>query len=79
MTVVSVAVAFGAAVMFGWSTAAMHHGASGAPQSTGGWRGLLSLLRHVVRQWRWVTGMIASLLGLVLHAAALRTGSLAVV
>lgn len=79
MTVASLTVAFGAAVMFGWSTAAMHHGASGAPSSSAGWRGLLSLLRHVVRQWRWVTGMIASLLGLVLHAAALRTGSLAVV
>lgn len=79
MTVSAVAVALGAAVMFGWSTAAMHHGASGAHVDHSGWRGLLALLGHVVRQWRWLTGLIASLLGVVLHALALRMGSLAVV
>lgn len=79
MTPISVAIALGAAVMFGWSTAAMHHGASGADVDQSGWRGLLALLVHVVRQWRWVTGLIASFMGVVLHALALRTGSLAVV
>jgi hypothetical protein len=75
----SVTVALGAALLFGWSTAAMHHGASSADVNHSGWRGLLALLGHVVRQWRWLTGLIASLLGVVLHALALRTGSLAVV
>jgi len=39
----------------------------------------VALLRHLVRQWRWLTGMAASLLGLALQALALRWGSLAVV
>ena len=71
--------ALGAAVMFGWSTAGMHHGASSAPVRQSGWRSLVALLRHVVRQWRWLTGMVASLLGVVLHALALRRGALVVV
>ena len=72
----TVAVALAAAIAFGWSTALMHHSASGAPEEV---RGLVALLRHVVRQWRWLLGMAASLLGLVLHAVALHLGSLAVV
>ena len=79
MSSAAIPVALGAAAMFGWSTAGMHHGASGAVVRHGGWRGLCGLLRHVVRQWRWLTGLIASLLGVVLHALALRMGSLAVV
>jgi hypothetical protein len=79
MTALSIVAALGAAVMFGWSTAAMHHGASGAEVHHSGWRGLLALLGHVVRQWRWLTGLIASFLGVVLHADALRMGSLTVV
>jgi drug/metabolite transporter (DMT)-like permease len=75
----AIPVALGAAALFGWSTAGMHHGASGAMVRHPGWRGLLILLRQVVRQWRWITGLIASLLGVVLHAMALRMGSLAVV
>ena len=75
MTGWAVAVALSAAVAFGWSTALMHHGASGAPAA----RGLRGLLSHVVRQWRWLLGMAASLAGLGLHAVALHLGSLVVV
>lgn len=75
MTGLSVAVALAAAVAFGWSTALMHHSASGAPAAAG----LRALLMHVVRQWRWLIGMAASLAGLVLHAVALHLGSLVVV
>ncbi|WP_156036002.1 DMT family transporter [Blastococcus sp. URHD0036] len=68
--------ALAAAVAFGWSTALMHHGASGTPEDAGG---LLGLLRHIVRQWRWWLGMAASLGGLALHALALHVGTIALV
>lgn len=76
MTALTVAVALAAAVAFGASTALMHHSASGAPRELGG---LVSLLAHLVRQWRWLAGMAASLTGLALHAWALHLGSLALV
>lgn len=76
MTGLTVLVALAAAVAFGWSTAAMHYDASTAPASIGG---PVALIRHLVVQWRWLTGMAASLLGLGLHGIALRLGSLAVV
>ena len=69
-------VALAAAVAFGGATALMHHGASGTPDDA---RGLLGLLRHIVRQWRWWLGMAASLGGLALHALALHVGTIAVV
>jgi hypothetical protein len=69
-------VALAAAVAFGWSTALMHHGASGTPEDAGG---LLGLLRHIVHQWRWWLGMAASLAGLALHALALHVGTIALV
>ena len=76
MNAAAVAVALGAAVCFGWSTALMHHSASRAPQDG---TGLLGLLRHLLVQPRWLAGMVASLAGLGLHALALKLGSLAVV
>jgi hypothetical protein len=72
----AIALALAAAVAFGWSTALMHHGASGTP---GDVQGLVGLLRHVVRQWRWLLGMAVSLTGLALHAGALHVGTIAVV
>jgi drug/metabolite transporter (DMT)-like permease len=72
----AVAVALGAAVAFGASTALMHHSASRAPLHA---RGIVALLRHLLAQPRWLLGMCASLVGLGLHALALRLGSLAVV
>jgi len=70
------ATAIAAAVAFGWSTALMHHSASGAPPHV---EGTGALLRHLVVQWRWLLGMAASLTGLGLHALALHLGSLALV
>ena len=72
----TVAVALAAAVSFGWSTALMHHSASGAPAGIGG---PITLLRHLVGQSRWLVGLAASLIGFGLHALALHLGSLAVV
>ena len=72
---VAAAVALAAAIAFGWSTALMHHGASGADEGLS----VLSLLRHVMVQWRWLLGMVASLLGLGLHVVALHLGSLSLV
>lgn len=68
-------IALAAAIAFGWSTALMHHGASGADDGLG----YVALLRHVVGQWRWLLGMVASLLGLGLHVVALHLGSLSLV
>ncbi|MGN6300518.1 MAG: DMT family transporter [Angustibacter sp.] len=75
MSAAAVLVALAAAVAFGWSTALMHHGASGADDGVG----YIALLRHVVVQWRWLLGMVASLLGLGLHVVALHLGSLSLV
>jgi drug/metabolite transporter (DMT)-like permease len=72
----AVPVALAAAVAFGWSTALMHHSASGAPAHV---EGIRALLGHVTRQWRWLLGMAASLGGLALHALALHLGTIAVV
>lgn len=76
MTGLVVVVSLAAAVAFGWSTAAMYHDASAAPP---GLTGPFALIRYLVRQRRWRTGLAASLIGLVLHGLALRLGSLAVV
>ncbi|MGN6610187.1 MAG: DMT family transporter [Angustibacter sp.] len=75
MSAAAVLIALAAAVAFGWSTALMHHGASGADDGLG----YVALLRHVVSQWRWLLGMVASLLGLGLHVVALHLGSLSLV
>jgi drug/metabolite transporter (DMT)-like permease len=75
MSGLAVVVALAAAIAFGWSTALMHHGASGADDGVG----YVALLRHVVGQWRWLLGMVASLLGLGLHVVALHLGSLSLV
>lgn len=75
MSGLAVVVALAAAIAFGWSTALMHHGASGADDGLG----YVALLRHVVGQWRWLLGMVASLLGLGLHVVALHLGSLSLV
>jgi drug/metabolite transporter (DMT)-like permease len=72
----AVLIAVAAAIAFGWSTAAMHSSAFNSPEHVGT---LPSILRHVIGQPRWLSGMAASLLGLVLHAYALSLGSLVVV
>jgi drug/metabolite transporter (DMT)-like permease len=72
----AVGVALAAAVLFGWSTALMHVGASSVPQNVGS---LAGLLKQCLVQWRWLLGMVASLSGLATHVWALGLGSIVVV
>lgn len=76
MSAAVAAASLAAAVAFGWSTAAMHFDASGAPTDL---PGPMALGRYLLSRWRWLTGMAASLLGLARHALALRLRSLSVV
>jgi drug/metabolite transporter (DMT)-like permease len=76
LNVAAVTTALIAAVLFGWSTALMHHSASTAGKEFGS---LYGLVRYLVVQWRWLLGMAASLSGLVVHVIALDLGSIAVV
>jgi hypothetical protein len=76
LNVAAVTTALIAAVLFGWSTALMHHSASTAGRE---FRSLYGLVRYLVVQWRWLLGMAASLSGLVVHVIALDLGSIAVV
>ncbi len=76
MNLPAVGVALAAAILFGWSTALMHQGASSVPQQVGG---LLELVRRCLVQWRWLLGMAASLSGLALHIWALALGSIVLV
>lgn len=73
---IGIAAALAAAVAFGWSAALMHHSAFRAPSHVQGTR---ALLRHLVGQRTWLAGMAASLIGFLLHALALKFGSLAIV
>lgn len=75
MSWLAAGIALASAVAAGWSTALMHHGASGAGHDVS----RRDLARHVVSQWRWRLGVVASLIGLALHATALHLGSLTVV
>jgi hypothetical protein len=72
----AVATALLAAILFGWSTALMHHSASTADKH---FDSLFALIRYLVVQWRWLLGMAASLSGLAMHVVALGLGSIAVV
>ncbi|MDQ1636025.1 MAG: hypothetical protein QOJ32_2834 [Frankiaceae bacterium] len=76
MNLPAVGTALAAAILFGWSTALMHAGASSVPQNVGS---LLGLVRQCLVQWRWLLGMAASLSGLALHVVALGQGSIVVV
>jgi drug/metabolite transporter (DMT)-like permease len=76
LSAAAVLTALAAAVLFGWSTALMHHSASTADREFGG---LVALIRYLVVQWRWLLGMAASLSGLAMHVVALDLGSIAVV
>ncbi|MDF1606000.1 DMT family transporter [Nocardioides sp. YIM 152315] len=69
------AIALASAVAAGWSTALMHYGASSAGHGVGA----AELARHVLSEWRWRLGVVASLVGLALHATALHLGSLTIV
>lgn len=75
MTWLPAGLALASAVAAGWSTALMHYGASGVGRDASAG----TLARHVLSDWRWQLGVVASLVGLALHAAALSQGSLTVV
>jgi hypothetical protein len=76
VSVVAGGLALLSAVTFAGSTSVQHHAAENAPE---GVRGILSLVRHLVQQPVWLAGQALAIAGLVLHAAALHLGSVAVV
>lgn len=76
MNLPAVGTALAAAILFGWSTALMHVGASSVPQNVGS---LLGLVKQCLVQWRWLLGMAASLAGLAMHVVALGQGSIVIV
>jgi hypothetical protein len=65
-----------AALLYGTGAAIEQHQAATAPDSAAG---RLSLLGLLVRQPLWLYGLAVQIGGFVMHAAALRSGSLAVV
>ena len=76
MSVVAGGLALLSAVTFAGSTSVQHHAVENAPE---GVRGAFSLVRHLVQQPVWLAGQALAIAGLVLHAAALHLGSVAVV
>lgn len=76
MDLTTVAVSLAAAVAFGWSAAAMHRGASSTPEESSQ---VVGLVLHLVRSKLWFSGLVASLVGLGLHAVALHRGAISVV
>jgi drug/metabolite transporter (DMT)-like permease len=72
------AILFGlvAAILYGIGAAVQQHPAALAPATTAG---RPRLLLHLARQPLWLAGAIVQVVGLILHAVALRFGALAVV
>jgi hypothetical protein len=71
---ITVLLALAAAAAFSASTVAEHRGATNAAGDPHG-----GLVRRLLRQRVWLAGQIAAVVGLLLHAAALRSGRLVVV
>jgi hypothetical protein len=69
-------IAAASAVCFAGSTSLQHQAAQHAPTAV---QGSLALVRHLLRRPLWVVGQVLAIIGLVLHAAALHLGSIAVV
>lgn len=76
MTWLSIVVALVAAGLFALSTSVQHQTATQAPSHV---RGVAGLMAHLVRHPRWLAGEAISVLAFVLHAAALKLGTLTVV
>ena len=76
MTGVAVLVALAAAALFALSTSVQHHTATEAPSHV---RGGPSLMAHLLRHPRWLAGQATSVLAFLLHATALKLGTLTVV
>ena len=75
MNVSAIGYAIGAAIVFALSSALQHQAATGEQ----GYRSGLHLLWRLARNRIWLTGLAAAAIGVVLHAAALGVGALAVV
>jgi drug/metabolite transporter (DMT)-like permease len=69
-------IAAASAVCFAGSTSLQHQAAQGAPTAV---HGSLALVRHLLQRPLWLVGQVLAIVGLVLHAAALHLGSIAVV
>jgi hypothetical protein len=69
-------IAAASALCFAGSTSLQHQAAQSAPTAV---RGSIALVLHLVRRPVWLIGQVLAIIGLVLHAAALHIGSIAVV
>lgn len=76
MTWLSIVVALGAAGLFALSTSVQHQTATDAPTHV---RGVAPLMRHLVGHPRWLAGQAISVVAFLLHATALKLGTLTVV
>lgn len=76
MNLLAVAVALGAAAFFAVSTSVQHRSVAQTPHSVQGGR---RLVLHLLGNRTWLAGTGASVAGFVLHALALRLGTLTVV
>lgn len=76
MNGLSVLLALAAAALFAVSTSLQHHTATDTP---GHVRGSFRLMAHLLRRPRWLAGTATSTAAFVLHATALKLGTLTVV
>jgi drug/metabolite transporter (DMT)-like permease len=75
MSVSTVGYAVAAAICFALASALQHHAATGKQ----GHRSGIGLLWRLARSRRWVMGLAVAAAGVILHAAALQAGAVAVV
>lgn len=76
MSWLAIVAAIAAAALFALSTSLQHHSAAGAPEHARGGRRLMA---HLLQHPRWLAGQAISVAAFVLHAAALKLGTLTVV
>jgi drug/metabolite transporter (DMT)-like permease len=76
MNALAAFIALLSAVAFAGSTSLQHHAAQGAPSTV---PGAFGLIRHLLGRPTWLIGQALAIIGLVLHAAALYLGSIALV
>jgi drug/metabolite transporter (DMT)-like permease len=69
-------IAVASAICFAGSTSLQHQAAQDAPSAV---HGSVALVLHLLRRPLWLVGQVLAIVGLVLHAAALHIGSIAVV
>jgi len=76
--IASVLLALGSAMSFAVSTVVQHRAASSCPEEAGTGR-VFKLVRRLVQHPAWLCGQGAAVVGLVLHALALRDGAVVMV